>query len=100
MDARKTKLRVNRIIKRYGPVIDLRTNPETIIDIIHRFADDPDGGGQPCAGTPPPPPPPPPPSSGDERVTNEEIMKVVLKLSRDVSALRKAQPVAKRIAKR
>ena len=97
MDGKKSQALVNRIIKRYGPVIDLRANPEAIIDIIRRFAEETDGG-QPCGGTPNPPPPPSPSRVAD-RVTNEEIMKAVLKLSRDVSALRKAAP-AKRVAKR
>lgn len=83
---------VNKIIKRYGPVIDLRTHPEVIIDIMRRF-DEPPDGGTPCGGVPSPPPPPSPSMVG-ERVTNDEILKAVLALSRQVSAIRKSLPAA------
>lgn len=72
---------VGQIIKRYGAVIDLRKNPEVIIDIIRRFADD---GGLPPGGTPPTPPGP---TSAQDKVTNADIMKEVLKLSRAVSKI-------------
>lgn len=73
------------IIKKYGPVIDLRTNPEIMIDILrkHTYNDD---GGLP-GGVPPSPPPGP--TSFQDRITNEDIMKAVLALSRQVKALTK-----------
>jgi hypothetical protein len=77
---------VNRIIKLYGPVIDLRKNPEVVIEILRRF-DEPPDGGTPCGGVPPSPPPPSATLEG--RVTNEEVLKAVLKLAREVSAMRK-----------
>jgi hypothetical protein len=83
----KTDALVNKVIKLHGPVIDLRANPEVIIDILRRFADDLPDGGTPCGGVPNPPPPP---SSVEDRVRNDEIMKAVLKLSRDVSAIKKS----------
>lgn len=77
---------VNKIIKLYGPVIDLKENPGVIIDILRRF-DEPPDGGSPCGGVPNPPPPPSPSRVAD-RVTNEDLMKAVLKLSREVSAIK------------
>ena len=78
---------VNKIIKRFGPVIDLRANPGVIIDILRTF-DEPPDGGSPCGGVPNPPPPPPSPSGTVERVTNEDLMKAVLKLTRDVATIK------------
>ena len=77
---------VSKIIKRFGPVIDLRANPGVIIDILRTF-DEPPDGGSPCGGVPNPPPPPSP-SGTVERVTNEDLMKAVLKLTKDVATLK------------
>ena len=85
---------VKRIIKLYGPVIDLRKNPGVIIEILRRF-DEPPDGGNPCGGVPLPPPPPPSSKVGD-RVTNEEILRAILKLSREVGAIKKGLTTAKR----
>jgi hypothetical protein len=87
MKSKTDAVLVEKIIKRYGPVIDLRANPQTIIDIIRSVvADEPPDGGTPCGGVPNPPPPPG--SRFEGVVTNEDLMKAVLKLSRDVSTLR------------
>ena len=78
---------VQAVIKRYGPVIDLRENPSLIIDIIRRFrfgADDPDGG-LPPGGTPKPPPPDP--SSMGSIILLDDLMRVLLKISRDIARL-------------
>jgi hypothetical protein len=78
---------IEKIIKRYGPVIDLRKEPEVFIDILRTvLADEPPDGGQPCGGTPLPPPPPGSRIAGE--VTNEELMKAILKLTREISAIK------------
>jgi len=80
---------VKQIVKRYGAVLDLKENPGVIIDILRRFGNifiDEDGG-LPPGGTPPPPPPGP--SSFQGQVSNEELMRQLLKLSKDVAKLRK-----------
>jgi hypothetical protein len=84
---------VEQIIGRYGEVIDLRQNPGVIIDIIRSFgpsvADD-DGGAPPGGAPPAPSPPgpePPGPADFHDRVTNTDIMKELLKVSRAVEAL-------------
>lgn len=80
---------VTRIIDRHGPVIDLHKSPEIIIDVIRSFRwqlDDPDGGTLP-GGVPPPPPPGP--SSAGFQPTNAEVLREVLKLSKQVAALQK-----------
>jgi hypothetical protein len=70
--------------ERYGPSIDIDQNPEYLIDIIRRFGmDDPDGG-LPPGGTPNPPPGP---TSMQEGPSLGDVMKEVLKLSRQVSML-------------
>jgi hypothetical protein len=79
---------VKRIIKRYGAVIDLNKSPGTIIEILRTVAMDLDGGSPP-GGTPPAPSPPPGPSSVQGRVTNEEIMRQLLSISRAISKLSK-----------
>jgi hypothetical protein len=77
------------VIATYGPVINLAERPETLIEILRRYVlDDPDGGLP--GGTPPPPPPPPPdPCRVLEEVTLNEVMRQLLKVSRDVAALTK-----------
>jgi|ERR1700730_16909136 hypothetical protein len=89
MNSKEEKALVDRIIKLHGAVIDLRTNPGVMIEILRRF-ETPDAGS-PCGGVPDPPPPPSPSKVGD-RITNEDIMKAVLKLSREVNAIQKALP--------
>jgi hypothetical protein len=81
---------VSRIIKRYGPVIDLRKNPGVMIDILRRFAAEDDGGLP--GGVPPSPPPGP--TSFQDRVTNEDLMKAILQVARQVKAMSK--PVQRR----
>jgi hypothetical protein len=68
-----------KLIKTYGPVIDLRTNPETIDDILRSLRH----------GRPPRHPPSP-------CVSNEEIMKAVVKVAREVSAIKGSVPTIRR----
>jgi hypothetical protein len=98
MDAEKV---VGQIIARYGEVIDLRQNPRVIIDIIRSFGPVMTGDAGAPAGVPSPPPPPPPPpgpspgpSSFGDPVTNTDIMKELLKVSRGVEALAARRPPA------
>jgi hypothetical protein len=81
---------IDQVIAEYGQVIDLNDNPGALIAIIRRYRlDDPDGGSLP-GGTPPPPPPPPPdPCKVLEEVTLNEVMRQLLKVSRDVAAINK-----------
>lgn len=100
---------VQRIIKKHGPVIDLKKNPDVLIDILRGFDLDGgtpeppppnDGGGLP-GGLPPAPDPPPPPAPEPppgpsppgpdptgRAITNEDLMRTVLQLSRDVAAMK------------
>lgn len=73
---------IRKIIKRYGEVIDLKKSPQAIIDIIRTFADD--DGGSPPGGAPPGPGP----TSFQAGIANEEILKAVLKLARDVGKIK------------
>ena len=78
---------IDHVIANYGPVIDLNERPEALIAIIRRYnLDDPDGGSLP-GGTPPPPPPDP--CKVLEEVTLNEVMRQLLKVSRDVAAINK-----------
>ena len=81
---------VKRIIKRYGEVINLKDNPSVIVDIIRQFGLVADEPGTPDGGLPPggTPPPPPGPTSFIGGVRNEDLMKVMLKLSRDVAQVK------------
>ncbi len=74
-------------IRKYGAVIDMSRSPETMIDIIRRIRliDD---GGLPPGGVPEPPPGP---TSFQDRITNDDIMKALLQLTRQVKALTAAQ---------
>ena len=77
---------IREIKRRYGNVIDLRESPAAIIDIIRRFRFElDDDGGLPPGGTPSPPGP----TSFQASVTIEDLMKEVLKLSRQIAQLRK-----------
>jgi hypothetical protein len=87
---------VDAIIKRHGPVINLEKEPGVIIDIIRRFADDPDGGDQPCGGVPNPPSdaggPTPPPSPSGSRINNpgtlDEVLRQLTQLRAEVNGIR------------
>lgn len=75
---------LSAVRERYGPVINLDESPGALIDIIRRFGmDDPDGG-LPPGGTPPSPPGP---TSMQEGPSLGDVMKEVLRLSRQVSTL-------------
>jgi hypothetical protein len=65
-----------QLTKRYGPVIDLNANPGVMMEIVQHLGSI--YGSEP--GTPEP-------NTRQGVVTNEDIMKEVLKLARSVSAL-------------
>jgi len=91
MNAEELNAVIKRVIKRHGPVIDLRKNPETLIEIVRNLAPE-IAGENPCGGTPPPlpsPTPPPGPSKAGGPVTNDDILRAVLKVSREIAAIRK-----------
>ncbi|MEE6168172.1 MULTISPECIES: hypothetical protein [unclassified Mycolicibacterium] len=80
---------IDQVIATYGPIINLAERPEVLIEIMRRYVLDDLDGGLP-GGTPPPPPPPPPdPCRVLEEVTLNEVMRQLLKVSRDVAALNK-----------
>lgn len=75
---------IGMVRERYGSVLDLDERPEVLIEIIRRFgADDPDGG-LPPGGTPNPPPGP---TSMQEGPDLGDLMKEILKVSRQVAVL-------------
>jgi hypothetical protein len=104
MTSRLTSSLVQKVIKRHGAVIDLRRNPQILIEILRELGFDdppePGDGGSPIGGAPippapeppapePPAPEPPGPSQAGRLVSNEELMRVLLQLSRDLAAVRK-----------
>ena len=88
-EAKRNEAVVRRVIKRYGPVIDLRRNPGVLIDMLRRFRNDVVSNDNPCGGTPQPPPSPGPSGAG-ARITNEDMMRAILRLTRDFNLLKKA----------
>lgn len=83
---------VKEVITHFGPVIDLRKTPNLIIEILRRHggsvvADAPDGGVSVAGvGTPPGPATRGNPSLGNV-VDNVQLMKEILKLSKQVALL-------------
>jgi hypothetical protein len=83
---REQKAAVKKVIKKYGSKIDLEANPETLIEILRSFGrlfdDDGDGGAKPGGVGPNPC------VVSDGRVTEQEIMKAILSLSREVASIK------------
>jgi hypothetical protein len=82
---------IRQIAERYGPVINLEKNPEVLIEIMRKFSIpfieiineiEP---GTPDAG---PSKPAPSLQLNVGKVTNEDLMKAILKLSKQVAALK------------
>lgn len=72
------------IIKRYGEVINLKENPALIVEIIRQFNRQlHDDGGLPPGGVGPVGP-----TSRFETVTNAELMKQLLKLTKEIATLK------------
>jgi hypothetical protein len=96
MSSKRFTAIVERIIRNHGPVIDLRSNPEVLLEVLRELgsviADDPPyPPDNPCGGVPPSPGPPPPgPSGTPTRPTNDDIMRAVLKISHDLAAVKLA----------
>jgi hypothetical protein len=85
---REQKSLVNKIVKKYGPVLDLKATPEVMIEILRQFGpifDDPDGGSKPGGVAPPPPC-----LVEGDRIMLEDLMAAVLKLSREVATIKTA----------
>ncbi len=87
MKSKKMASMVKRIIKKHGAVIDLKKNPEVLIDVMRELAFDL-AAGNPCGGTPPSPTGPSGPSKAGRPVSNEEILRITLRSARQIDALR------------
>ena len=83
---REQKAAVAKVIKKYGSKIDLAANPEVLIEILRSFGrlfeDDGDGGAKPGGVGPNPC------LVEGGRVTEQEIMKAILTLSREVASIK------------
>lgn len=89
---RAQKALIHNISKKYGATIDLNAHPEVLIDILRTFGrifEDPDGGAPGGVG-------PPGCIVEDGRVTTNDLMKAILKLTRDVAAIKSAIAVRDR----
>lgn len=84
------ELIIKGVIARFGEVIDLRKTPHLIVEILRTFgrgfAEEPDGGVS-VAGVGTPPGPSGEINSLGNVVDNAQIMKEILKLSRQVQVL-------------
>lgn len=78
---------VKQIIRRFGKVIDLEERPDVIIDIIRQFGPQLDDDGGLPGGVPPSPPGPTSMQPGDPTI--REVLKEVLKISRELTKMRK-----------
>ena len=75
---------VQRAIAKFGPVLDLRANPQALIDIVRASrVSEPGDGGLPPGGVPEPPPGPTSMQVGE--ATLDDVMAEVLRLSRRLS---------------
>jgi hypothetical protein len=75
---------IDRVIAEYGDVIDLRANPQVVIDIIrkyHGLLDVPDGGLPPGGVGPPT-------SIQSDEPTNAELMRKLLDIQRTITKMR------------
>ena len=82
----QNKAVIAKIISRHGTKLDLEAQPEVLVEILRNFgpifADD---GGLPGGVGPIPPPTCLIETPG---VTGEEVMKAILKLSRDIASIK------------
>jgi hypothetical protein len=83
---REQKAAIAKVIKKYGSKIDLETNPEVLIEVLRSFGrlfdDDGDGGAKPGGVGPDPC------LVEGGRVTEQELMKAILHLSREVASIK------------
>ncbi len=81
---------IKDIIRKYGEVIDLKETPYLVVEIIRNFGGRIQGlspdGGLPPGGVPPEPTPGP---TSFEGIRNEELMKQILELKKQVTLLSK-----------
>ena len=88
---------IKDVITRFGPVIDLRKTPHVMIEILRTHAGEIPDGGVSVAGVGTPPGPSGAINSLGNVVDNVQIMKEILKLSKQVNLL--AERVGKITAK-
>jgi hypothetical protein len=82
---RDQKALITKISKKYGATIDLNTHPEVLIDILRAFGRifEDDGGAPGGVG-------PPGCIVEGAGVTADDLMKAILKLTREVAAIKSA----------
>ena len=90
---------VERAIAKFGPVLDLRADPQALLDIVRTaHLSDPDGGLAPGGAPVPPPPPPGPTSLQVDEARLDDVMAEVLKISRRLAdATREIAELRKRL---
>lgn len=84
---KQNKALLEKIVKTHGNVLDLQAHPEVLIEILRSFGplfEDTDGGLPGGVG------PIPPPTCIIETpgITQEEVMKAILRLSRDIASIK------------